>query len=238
MDFLTDDNLLEDFDMREEREESIQSQYSASPHMLLVIYAAMRKYIDPSFDIDLFHKKIFDLVTAEGRGLDNWGEILGITRYLDLSAGEYFGFEESNLYPFDQAPFVYPNATARHALTDAAYRKLLWYKAMANIAPSDAWTVNQLMKFLYDGRGVFLLDIQNMTVRLVFEFILEPYENAIFLNYGLLARAGGVGFEWLQADLTEDGRPDYFGFAGSEMRPFNQAPFHPWGIQTYAGGNI
>lgn len=227
MDFSSTENTLENFNILEEREASIQSQYSASPRMLGLIYG-FREALNPSPDMARFYETVFDLESAQGWGLDNWGRILGIGRDMEILPGDVLGFHGSGLEPFNRAPFYSPSATDYHSLTDDAYRRRLWFKAMANISPSDAATLNDLLKRLYGERPAYILDNQDMTVRAVFEFYLSPFEAALFSRYGLLARAGGVGFEYLQIDRSET-----FGFAGSGMQSFNQGVFHPYGgIQT------
>lgn len=59
-----------------------------------------------------------------------------------------------------------------------------------------------------------------MTIRVVFEFYADAIQTAILQNYGLLARGGGVGWEWYQIDPATT-----FGFDGSALQPFNQGIF-------------
>lgn len=228
MDFASLENSLEDSDILIEREASVQSQYSASPRILDLIYD-FRDNINPAPDMALFYEKLFDLESAEGWGLDNWGRILGIGRHLEIVPDEVFGYDGSELQPFNQGPFYSPASTDYYALGDEAYRRLLWFKAMANISPCDAATVNKHLNWLYGDKAAYIIDNQDMTIRAVFEFYLSQYEAAIFRNYGFLARSGGVGFEWLQIEKSST-----FGFAGSGLQPFNQGVFHPFGIQTGA----
>ena len=78
---------------------------------------------------------------------------------------------------------------------------------------------NSLLDRLFDGT-VYVLDHQNMTIRVVFEFYADAIQTAILQNYGLLARGGGVGWEWYQIDPATT-----FGFDGSALQPFNQGIF-------------
>ena len=91
--------------LREMTGYAIQSQYSASKR-LLALAAGFQGRLDPHEDIDLFYEIMFDIYTAEGFGLDNWGVILGIGR--DIPGpylGDCFGFDGSELHPFNQYPF-------------------------------------------------------------------------------------------------------------------------------------
>ena len=187
--------------LRGKRSHAIQSQYSASPRML-ALCAAFQDGLDPSRDFDLFHRKIFDVMTAEGVGLDAWGRIVSIGRVITVSDG-------SNL-----------------ALDDEPYRLLILYKALANISASTPAALNRLLGTLC-GTGVgglpsraYVLETAPMVIRWVFEAPLGPIQLAVFEAAGPLARGGGVGWELYAIDPGAT-----FGFDGQLMHPFNQAPF-------------
>lgn len=217
-------------DFHELNLETIQSQYGASPHLRGIIEAAAKR-IDPNNDINTFYEKIFNLDTAEGVGLDIWGQIVAVPRRMMVPSGEYFGFDGSQLNPFNQAPF-YNTATLGefYELADEAYRKLIYYKAMANISEDTAEAQNRLLSLLF-GDVVTSIGLEGivpngiMKIRVIFYFYLSSYEIEIFKNYGLLNRGAGVGWEYYQID------PDHtFGFDGSGLQPFNQGVFDPYGI--------
>ena len=217
-------------DFHELNLETIQSQYGASPHIRGIIEAAAKR-IDPNSDINTFYEKIFNLDTAEGVGLDIWGQIVAVPRRMMVPSEEYFGFDGSQLNPFNQAPF-YNSATLGefYELADEAYRKLIYYKAMANISEDTAEAQNRLLSLLF-GDVVTSIGLEGivpngiMKIRVIFYFYLSSYEIEIFKNYGLLNRGAGVGWEYYQID------PDHtFGFDGSGLQPFNQGVFDPYGI--------
>ncbi|OUO94814.1 DUF2612 domain-containing protein [Cloacibacillus sp. An23] len=217
-------------DFHELNLETIQSQYGASPHLRGIIEAAAKR-IDPNSDINTFYEKIFNLDTAEGIGLDIWGQIVAVPRRMLVPSGEYFGFDGSQLNPFNQAPF-YNSATLGefYELADEAYRKLIYYKAMANISEDTAEAQNRLLSLLF-GDVVTSIGLEGivpngiMKIRVIFYFYLSSYEIEIFKNYGLLNRGAGVGWEYYQID------PDRtFGFDGSGLQPFNQGTFDGYGI--------
>lgn len=215
--------------VREKVSYAIQSQYSAS-EKILALAASFQKRIEPRADVNLFYQKIFNIYTAEGEGLDIWGRILGIGRIIDGPPDvECFGFQGSNLYPFDQAPFIPDDALVPPTyltLDDDAFRLMLLYKALANISASDAATQNRLLSVLIDtGVGGFsgaayVLEIGTMVIRWVFETRLTAEQLSIFSIVGTLARGAGVGWELYMID-----KPRTFGFQGSGLQPFNQAPF-------------
>lgn len=73
---------------------TVQKQYSNST-TLLYLLACADQWIDPAQFGESFLTDVWDITTAVGFGLDIWGRILGVSRYLQVSAplaGSYFGF--------------------------------------------------------------------------------------------------------------------------------------------------
>jgi hypothetical protein len=202
--FRTTANVRELENIRESTGYAIQSQYSAS-RKILALAAGYQERIDPHVDVDLFYRKMFDIYTAQGLGLDNWGLILQMGRTVkDQDSGE--------------------NIT----LEDEYYRLLLLYKAMANISAATAEAQNALLAMLTDigvtglPRAAYVLEVDTMLIRWVFEDFLDPLRLAVFMAAGTLARGAGVGWELYAVNPGQ-----VFGFDGSGMHPFNQAPFAP-----------
>jgi hypothetical protein len=219
---------------------AIQSQYSASPK-ILALAEGLQSRLSPEADVDLFYRTMFDIHTAEGVGLDNWGVILGIGRGIPgPSLEDCFGFDETQFlpdddsgprfHPFNQLPFVPDNASSQSAtllrLPDDLFRLLLLYKALANISPCDAAAQNRLLSVLIAtgiaefGGKAYVLQTAPMVIRWVFEFSLSALQLAVFKVAGTLARGAGVGWELYAIDPRQA-----FGFAGGDWQPFNQAPF-------------
>jgi hypothetical protein len=210
--FRTVANVRELENTREFTSYAIQSQYSASKK-ILALAAGYQERIDPHVDVDLFYRKMFDIYTAEGFGLDNWGVILQIGRTI-----------------------TDPETGANITLEDEYYRLLLLYKAMANISASTADAQNSLLAMLINtGIGGFphiayVLEVDTMVIRWVFEDFLDQIQLAVFKVAGTLARGAGVGWEFYAINPGQ-----VFGFDGSEMNPFNQAPFAPDNALTIGG---
>ena len=193
-----DDNILESGNLLSMRTAALQSQYSGSPH-ILALCEGFQNQLDASPQLDLIFDDIININTATGVSLDLWGRILAIPRTLNTK----------------DAQITWPDET---------YRFLLLYKALANISSADAETQNRLLTELFE-QNVYVLDNQNMTIRVVFEFFPTQEQAAILNNYGLLTRGAGVGWEFYQIVPEET-----FGFDGSGLQPFNQAPFDPYGV--------
>jgi len=207
-------------------EQTIISQYGNSATIIQLI-RNMNQYLDPRADFDKFFDFVWNVETAQGFGLDIWGRIVDIPRELTIASEiQYFGFSETNeatpdVTPFDEAPFYSGQtpATQTYKLTDDAYRKLILLKAMANIASTNAPSINQILQNLFEGRGTcYVNDVGGMFLRYTFEFSLTNYEVAIMTQSGALPRPAGVGAMVINTVMP------CFGFA-SDCTPFDEAPF-------------
>ncbi len=196
------ENIRALHDVRDLKSRAIQSQYSASP-TILSLAAGFQKHLEQTADRDSFYEKFFDIYSAEGPGLDNWGRILAQPRTIE-------------------------DGEASITLTDEYYRLLLLYKALANISSSDAATLNQLLANLVATgiagfpRACYVLEVDTMVIRWVFEDFLNELQLAVFKAAGTLARWAGVGWELYAVNPEQ-----VFGFDGGLMHPFNQRPFAP-----------
>ena len=211
-------------------EKTIISQYGNSPTILQLVQN-MNAYLDPRADFDAFFDYVWNVDTAQGFGLDIWGRIVNIRRELQIpNTPVYFGFKDAlpGSYPFDEAPFYdgTPPATQTYKLADDAYRKLILTKALANIASSNAPSLNQLLQNMFADRGrCYVNDMGGMQFRYTFEFDLTSQEYTIVTQSGVLPRPSGVNAILFQSALP------LFGFseAGLSAAPFGQGVFIPQG---------
>ena len=215
-------------DFEELWEKTIQSQYGTSPHIKGLIKAFAEK-IDPTLDIDTFYEKIFDPRTAEGVGLDIWGEIVGVTRDLEVedeTANDFFGFIGSDLMPFNQAPFYHEaGRTKIYRMADNAFRELIFLKAWANISDATMPNIKFLVNSLFPGGGV-TIEAGHMHLRVIFySYVLPSYSFALLRKYGFLNIGAGVGWEYYIIDPEQT-----FGFLGSNMQNFDNGIFAPHDI--------
>lgn len=182
-------------------EKTIISQYANSPTICKLI-ENMNEYIDPSANFQAFYDFVWNIDTAEGFGLDIWGRIVGVARELQVpSIGAYFGFDTTNqdFTPFNVAPFRSSDSSlyGAYKLADHAYRALILAKALANITITTAPATNQMLQKLFPGRGrCYCQDLGNMTMKLIFEFVLQPYEVAIVTTSGVINRPAGVALTY------------------------------------------
>lgn len=174
---------------------TIISQYANSP-ILTQLILNINDYLDQTADLDLFYDNLFNVLTAQGYGLDTWGRIVGVTRTLQVAAGDTFGFNEATpgSDPFGQGSFFSGGGlTSNFQLSDAVYRPLILAKAAANITNGSIPAINQILLSLFPNRGnAFVTDGENMTMTFTFDFLLTPVELAIVQQSGALPKPVGV----------------------------------------------
>lgn len=204
--------------------DTLLAQYANSPTIVGLI-ERFNDSIDPSVDIQAFYDQLWNIDTANTAGLDNWGKIVNVSRYLQVDQqSTYFGFGESaSAQPFNQAPFWDgPPATTTYRLSDPAYRKLIMLKAMSNISNCSIPTLNKMLMYIYGDRGrCYVQDTGGMSVRIVFEFPLQPVDVAIILSSGAIARPSGVSLSM----ILLVSRTTTFGFAEANGQAFGHGTF-------------
>lgn len=212
-------------------EKTIISQYANSPTICQLI-RNMNAHIDPQADIDNFFYWVWNVDTAQGFGLDDWGRIVNISRYLTLPTEPfYFGFSQQNeAQPFDQAPFYNGTGeTQTYALADNEYRKLILAKALSNITATTVPAINQMLQNLFADSGrCYVNDTGGMQMRYTFEFIPTPFQFAVLTQSGALARPAGV-----DAILIAIAFP-VFGFSEQlpGVVPFGEGTFFTGGVSA------
>ena len=231
-------------------QEYIQSQYGNSPTIKKLLWA-FRGHIRPEVDIQEFYKNIMDIDTATGKGLDIWGRIVGVDRniYIDDSYVDYplFGFRGggTNANPFNQGVFYDPAYVISGdrvlvTLDDGNYRRLILFKALANISTADMATINQLSAKLYEDENLLCTNIieegelpngdkyntSPMYVRFIWrKNEISNLDKQLFNEGIIFSLAAGV-----QYDVKIISKDPLFGFAGSGLNPFNNGAFVKIGI--------
>lgn len=209
---------------------TLLSQYANSP-IILGMIERINDAVDPSSLIEVFYNKIWNIDTAEDYGLDIWGRIVGVPRVLSVDAGDYFGFAEAGVKvwePFGQGQFYSGTpTTANYRLSNDAYRTLILLKATANINGCTVPSLNTALMKVFPNQGnAYALDLGGMAMRFNFEFLLNNYQRAVFIQSGIFPHPTGVQVRYME---IEGGCR--FGFA--EMGAPGAAPF---GFGTFFGG--
>ena len=188
-------------------DETLLSQYVDSP-TLVGLLQSFNDAVDPTINIANFYSNIWNIATAVGNGLDIWGQIVGVSRYLQVSASNYLGFEEAYTaptastgpQPFGQAPFGSGTAlTTTFALADAQYRRLILVKAAANISNLSITSINALLQAEFntsDGinpyGSAYVINSGSMSFQYHLTFVPSAVQIAIINNSGVFPRPAGV----------------------------------------------
>jgi len=137
---------------------TIISEYANSP-ILTQLCENIDAYVDQTTNFSNLFDWIWNVDSAEGVGLDVWGRIVGVNRVLQVAASEFFGFDQQNptvdnFGPGGDSPFyVGVPTTGNYALSDQAYRQLIFAKALANICDGSILAINQILMNLFGGSG-------------------------------------------------------------------------------------
>jgi hypothetical protein len=183
---------------------SVISQYANSP-ILTAMISSFNAAVDQTENIEDLYDMVWNVLTAEGWGLDVWGRIVGVIRTLHLPGGatNYIGFNEagSSWTGFGQGGFYSGGAlTENYVLADNDFRRLVLAKAATNICDGSIPAINAILLRLFPLRGnSYVIDGLDMTMTYRFEFPLTPVELAIVLQSGALPNPCGVVISILQS---------------------------------------
>lgn len=199
---------------------TVQSQYAASPR-ILALAAMYWELMDPADAVNLMIKRMIDPQTAEGYGLDVWGRIVGIRRSLVPADGRYLAYEppagdNDEGDSWNNAPFN--PLTAQGLAPDATFRVYVFVKAMLNIGNGSLASLNRYFSLLFPDSGIKVIHPGTMIIR-VLDYEAALTEADVYALKGIDWVPAGVGWQLWQ------GEPVCFGFDGSGLQPFDQAPF-------------
>lgn len=176
---------------------TIISQYGNSP-ILTTIISNFFQYVDQTQNLDSFYDLIWNVLTAQGYGLDVWGRIVGVSRtFQSPSTARNLGFEEAttaNADPWNVSPWYNgPTLQNTFTLADTAFRLLILAKAAFNITDGSIPSINQLLLSLFPNRGnCYVTDDGNMTMTYKFNFVLSLQEVGMLIQSGVLPKPTGV----------------------------------------------
>lgn len=181
---------------------TIQSQYSDSPHLKLLVNSFW-DCLNPEADIESIYNNMINIDTAIGVGLDVWGRIVAIGReYVSTdTTTPYWGYNpptgvtNERMRNFGNAPFYKPiNSTIR--LTDTAYRTYILIKAMINIGDATLASLNKMLKIMFPDVTMSIIHTDTMVLRLVVQTPISQADLDALLTLPWLP--AGVGLELYQ----------------------------------------
>jgi hypothetical protein len=191
---------------------TIISEYANSPAICSSIDSEFQA-IDPTALINDWYDDIWNVQTAVGYGLDVWGRIVGVSRVLNITTDLYVGWQEAADITTDSwGNAIWSNgsipATSNYALSDSAFRTLIYAKALANISDCSITSINNILMTLFGptplgftsdftsdfGSNVecWVQDNLNMTITLMFSFQPTLVDLAIIQTSGVIPRPAGV----------------------------------------------
>ena len=176
--------------------DTILGQY-ANSFSITTLINEWNACLDPAANLSNFYYQVWNLLSAQGFGLDTWGVILGVGRELQVEVPEqYVGFYnvDNDWQPLSQAPMFSGSAlTQTYALPDSQYLQLLLTKAAANICQTSIQALNRLIQSLFGASGpCYVQDLGGMAMNYVFDFPLTPVQAAIVTSSGVLPHPTGV----------------------------------------------
>jgi hypothetical protein len=168
-----------------------------------------------SINEEEFYKNWFNILTAKSEGLDNWGRILNFGRGIktdptDLKVFGFYNGTSSFLTPpsnFNNGNWYKQTVPIIQNLTDDAYRQVLQLVYLSQISNGSVSNINKILNYYYQSKDISkkikvkenLTEI--MTLKIEFNFKLEPVEINIFSINGVLPIPTGVSYT-IQDNLT------------------------------------
>jgi hypothetical protein len=175
--------------------QTVISQY-ANASILSQLCTRFSDWIDPTANLDAFFDLVWNVDSAQGHGLDVWGRIVGVVRTITIpQPGSTLGFDEAGSWVgFGQGTFFAgAQASPNFALSDAAFRLLIFAKALSNISDGSIPSINQILLNLFPGRGnCYVADGLDMSMTYTFAFKLTAVELAVLQQSGALPKPVGV----------------------------------------------
>lgn len=187
-----------DFKAFDEIIEQIQAQYRDTNIKELIsgIIEIKRKYIYMAIK-SLLNDNL-SISTAKGVGLDLWGNLLHLSRYIPSDKGDnyaYFNFNSKNFKTNGGLIFYNANRPNYGTLDDLYYRQLLLIVYQGYFLNSSIPTLNQFtLESLADYGSVYVRDSTDMSYQVyLFNSQIPKWLNFMMSNYDILPRPAGVG---------------------------------------------
>ena len=180
---------------------TIIRQYFTSPRLRRIL-EDFRDNMDPEPLFEMLLDNWIDPRTATAWGLDIWGRIVGVSRYLQVDADKFIGFEEAGDITTDTYGYAIWyngfNATGTTLyLADDLFRKLIYAKAWRNISDCSIRSLNGCLQMLFSDSGVsYAQDNHDGSITIVLEFTPNDAEISILSNADVLPVRAGVSYTY------------------------------------------
>ena len=137
----------------------------------------------------------YDVDTARGEDLNIIGRIVGVPRpVVRIPDFAVFGYEGNENYEnYNVAPYLGEGDGVNDApLSDFLYRRLVKAKIARNISDATYDDIIRLARFITGVEVITLVDNQDMTFSLGFEFALDLNTAYLVENFDIIPRPQGV----------------------------------------------
>ena len=148
--------------------------------------------------------------TAKGIGLDLWGNLLHLSRFIPSESGEnyaYFNFNDKNFKSNGGLIFYNKSRPNYGELDDIYYRQLLLIIYQSYFLNSSIPTLNKFtLESLADYGSVYVRDTTDMSYQIyIFNNKIPAWLNYMMANYDILPRPAGVGSKIIERDIRRFG---------------------------------
>lgn len=161
-----------------------------------------------SIDEKEFYNNCFNIETCIGDCLDNWGRILNFSRGIKVNPEDKksFGFYNGTspfLTPpsnFNNGNWHTPSIPIIQNLTDDAYRQVLQLVYLSQISNGSVGNISKILNYYYQKISMFKKVrvkeniTKTMTLKIEFNFKLQPVEINIFSINNVLPIPAGVSY--------------------------------------------
>ena len=162
--------------------------------------------IDP---LDFWHN-YFDIDTCDFNGLDNWGQILELSRVISINTATngVFGFGVQEDYPIQEDDYpqnlnngffynpAYAENPIQYTMSDYEFRIALKFRYSALTSNLSMRSINKIMNDLLtqldSNHKCTVNQTAIMTLTYKFNFLLMPWLEALFINRSILPVPAGV----------------------------------------------
>lgn len=177
----------------------IYHQYAHSEKLVNFINN-METFLSCGNDLWNIYNYVFNINSASGFGLDIWGDILNVSRSLNI---------------------VIDEQAQQYTMTDEEYRIILKLQALKNISDATPRSIKNSLNLVFAEYGnIYVSDLGNMKMRYTFEFLLPEIIYVILRQTNVIPRPAGVGFEIYELPSRK-----IFGFNGQRLENFNNGTF-------------
>ena len=180
---------------------TIIRQYFTSPRLRRIL-EDYRDNLDPTPFIELLTENWLDPRTATQWGLDIWGRIVGVSRYLSVSADKFIGYEEAGDLTTDTYGYAiwyngFDASGTTLYLADDLFRQLIYAKAWSNNSDRSIRSLNGCLQMLFGSSGgAYAQDNHDGTITIVMNFIPTAAQTAIITQTDVLPVRAGVSYTY------------------------------------------